>query len=282
MNATLSALHIFPLKSGAPLVLDAGVVEKRGLRFDRRWMVVDGDDRFVTGRQNPRLTLVRALPDGDGLRLSAPGMPDLHVEPPRAGTRVESAVWGARVTPLPAADVAHEWLSTFLGARSRLVFMDADCVRPMKAKYDGRYGTDDDEVSFADGFPLLLTATSSLDALNSLVAQGDHPEEGPLPMERFRPNVVIDGVNAYDEDRIHELATGDVTLRIVKPCTRCSITTTDQDSGAVDGTEPLATLKRYRFDRELGGVCFGQNAIVTRGIGATLRVGDEFEVTWKS
>jgi len=100
-------------------------------------------------------------------------------------------------------------------------------------------------------------------------------------MARFRPNVVIDGVGAYDEDRIDELATGEVTLRIVKPCTRCSITTTDQERGAVDGIEPLATLKKYRFDRELGGVCFGQNAIVVKGAGAELRVGQSFDITWK-
>ena len=100
-------------------------------------------------------------------------------------------------------------------------------------------------------------------------------------MERFRPNVVIDDVSAYDEDRIHELTTAEVTLRMVKPCTRCSITTTDQQSGALDGVEPLATLRKYRFDRELGGVCFGQNAIIVRGVGAQLRVGEKFSVTWK-
>ena len=100
-------------------------------------------------------------------------------------------------------------------------------------------------------------------------------------MERFRPNVVIDGVGAYDEDRIHELTVGGVTLRLVKPCARCSITTTDQNLGAVDGVEPLRTLKEYRFDRSLRGVVFGQNAIVVRGVGERLRVGDAFEITWK-
>jgi uncharacterized protein YcbX len=100
-------------------------------------------------------------------------------------------------------------------------------------------------------------------------------------MERFRPNVVIDGVDAYDEDRIHELRVDGATLRIVKPCTRCSITTTDQAVGAVDGVEPLETLKTYRFDRELRGVTFGQNAIVVSGAGARLRVGERFEIDWK-
>jgi uncharacterized protein YcbX len=100
-------------------------------------------------------------------------------------------------------------------------------------------------------------------------------------MERFRPNLVIDGVDAYDEDRMHELRAGPVTLRIVKPCTRCSITTTDQQQGVVDGVEPLQTLREYRFDRQLRGVAFGQNVIVVSGVGETLRVGQAFEVTWK-
>ena len=120
---------------------------------------------------------------------------------------------------------------------------------------------------FSDGFPILVISRASLAELNSRLPK-------PLPMERFRPNVVIDGVEAYDEDRIHELRAGEVTLRIVKPCTRCSITTTDQQAGAVDGVEPLKTLKEYRFDRELRGVAFGQNAIVGRtGLARRLRVG---------
>ena len=100
-------------------------------------------------------------------------------------------------------------------------------------------------------------------------------------MERFRPNVVIDGVAAYDEDRIHELRVGAITLRLVKPCTRCSITTTDQQAGVVDGVEPLATLKTYRHDSKLRGEAFGQNAIVVAGVGSSLRVGQNFDVTWK-
>jgi uncharacterized protein YcbX len=268
MSATLSALHIFPLKSGAPLVLDAGVVEKRGLRFDRRWMVVDGDDRFMTGRQNPRLTLVRALPDGDGLRLSAPGMPDLHVEPPREGTRVDSAVWGARVTPLPAADAANEWLGAFLGARCRLVFMDADCVRPMKAKYEGRYGTDDDEVSFADGFPLLLISQAALDQLNERLAR-------PVPMLRFRPNLVVAGTGPHAEDGWRRIRVGTVEFDVLKPCVRCVFTTVDFEHGRFsDDGEPLRTLITYR--RGSDGVTFGQN-LIPRGHGA-IRVGDRVEV----
>ena len=118
---------------------------------------------------------------------------------------------------------------------------------------------------FSDGFPILVISRASLADLNARLPQA-------LPMERFRPNVVIDGVKAYDEDRIHELRAGPVTLRIVKPCTRCSITTTDQQRGAVDGAEPLQTLKEYRYDSKLRGVMFGQNAIIVDGVGGTCRV----------
>jgi uncharacterized protein YcbX len=127
---------------------------------------------------------------------------------------------------------------------------------------------------FSDGYPILVISRASLDDLNSRLPQA-------LPMERFRPNVVIDGVEAYDEDRMHELRSGPVTLRIVKPCVRCSITTTDQRRGAVDGVEPIRTLKEYRHDAALRGVTFGQNAIIVAGVGERLSVGQVFDITWK-
>jgi uncharacterized protein YcbX len=128
---------------------------------------------------------------------------------------------------------------------------------------------------FSDGYPVLVISRASLEDLNSRLPK-------PLLMERFRPNLVIDGVEPYAEDRIHELRSDGLTLRVVKPCTRCSITTTDQQAGVVDGDEPLRTLKSYRFDRELRGVCFGQNAIVVDGVGQSLRVGQSLDVVWKS
>ena len=126
---------------------------------------------------------------------------------------------------------------------------------------------------FSDGYPILVISRASLAELNSRLPKA-------LPMERFRPNVVIDGVDAYDEDRIHELRAGPVILRIVKPCTRYHMTT-DQQQGAVDGVEPLQTLKEYRFDKQLRGVAFGQNVIVVCWFGESLRVGQAFDVTWK-
>ncbi|MEO7325983.1 MAG: MOSC domain-containing protein [Dokdonella sp.] len=269
MSATLTTIHLFPLKSGAPVVVTEAAVEPRGLAGDRRWMVVDADGKFVTGRQIAALTLVRARPDGDALQLEAPGMPALRVEKPRAdGARIGTAVWGAAVTPLLADDVAHAWLSTFLRMPLRLVHMDAACVRKVKGKYDGQYGHDEDVVSFADAFPLLLISQAALDFLNAKLAR-------PVPMLRFRPNLVVAGTAPHAEDGWKRVRIGAVEFEVVKACTRCVFTTVDFERGERDPTgEPLRTLTTYR--RTPDGVTFGQN-LIPRGTG-TLRVGDAFEV----
>ena len=231
---TLSALHIYPLKSCAPRTLDAAVVEARGLAYDRRWMVVDASGKFLTGRQQPRLTLIAATPEDGQLQLDAPGMPTLHEpQPPADGARVQTAVWGAAVTPLLARAQGNAWISTFLGAPCRLVYMDADCVRAVKAKYDGQYGQDGDEVSLADAFPLLLISQGALDLLNSKVAQ-------PLPMLRFRPNLVVTGTQPHAEDSWKRIRIGALEFDVVKPCVRCVFTTVDFERGQFDPSgEPL-------------------------------------------
>ncbi|HSE13933.1 MAG TPA: MOSC N-terminal beta barrel domain-containing protein [Rudaea sp.] len=264
----LASIHIYPLKSGAPLALDQAVVEKRGLARDRRWMLVDANGKFVTGRQLPRLTMIRAQPLENGLRLSAPGMPDIDLAAPTTGTRIESAVWGAPVKPLLADDAAHAWISTYLRAPHRLVHMDDACTRPMKAKYDGRYGNDDDEVSFADGFPLLLISQAALDQLNEKLA-------APVPMLRFRPNLVVAGTAPHAEDGWKRIRIGTIEMEVLKPCVRCVFTTVQFEHGTFDPSgEPLRTLLKYR--RGADGVTFGQN-LIPRGRG-TLRLGDPVEV----
>ena len=268
MTTALSAIHIFPLKSGAALSLREAQVQTRGLAHDRRWMVIDATGKFVTGRQLSRLTLIRALADTDGVTLGAPGMPMLRVQAPVSGTRVATAVWGAAVAPRLADAAAHEWISTYLGSPHRLVHMDADCVRRLKAKYEGRYGEDDDEVSFADGFPLLLISQGSLDRLNTKLAQ-------PVPMLRFRPNLVVAGTAPHAEDDWKRIRIGDCEFEIAKPCTRCVFTTVDFERGERDpGGEPLRTLMTYRRTPE--GVSFGQN-VIPRKLGI-LRLGDRVEV----
>ena len=180
-------------------------------------------------------------------------------------------VWKFEGRGIDCGDAAADWATRFLDAPLRLVRFDPELPRTCSAEWtQGITST----TEFADGFPILVISRASLDDLNSRLPV-------PLPMERFRPNLVIDGVAAYDEDRMNELNEDGVTLRIVKPCTRCSITTTDQQRGERDGLEPLETLKGYRSDRELKGVTFGQNAIVTRGAGTRLGVGAACQVTWK-
>jgi uncharacterized protein YcbX len=268
MTVSLSAIHIFPIKSCAPLVLNEAVVEPRGLARDRRWMIVDAAEKFVTGRQQSRLTLIRARPDGSALQLDAPGMPTLRVETPINGARVDTAVWEAAVTPSLAADDAHRWFSTYLGAPHRLVYMDEACARPIKAMYAGKYGEDADRVSFADAFPLLLISQAALDQLNDKLAQ-------PVPMLRFRPNLVVAGTEPHAEDGWKRIRIGDVELDVVKACTRCVFTTVDFERGERDPSgEPLRTLTKYR--RSPDGVTFGQN-LIPRRLGR-IRVGDTVEV----
>lgn len=266
----LASLHCYPLKSGAPLGLAQASVEARGLAGDRRWMVVDAKGTFVTGRQHARMTLVRAVPDGDGaLGLDAPGMPPLRVPAPAAdGARIATAVWEAGVTPLLAAPAAHAWLSRFLGSDVRLVHMDDACDRRVKQMYDGRYGRDEDRVSLADAFPLLLVSQAALDQLNAKLAH-------PVPMLRFRPNLVVAGTPPHAEDGWQRIRIGSIEFDVVKACTRCVFTTVDFERGERDpGGEPLRTLTTYR--RTPDGVTFGQN-LIPRGVG-TLRPGDPVEI----
>lgn len=273
MTASLASIHIYPLKSCAPLPLGEAQVQARGLEHDRRWMIVDGDDRFLTGRQQPRLTLIRAIPEGDCVQLTAPGMPPLRLDPPPTdGERIVSEVWGAPVRPLLGDARAHLWITTFFGAPCRFVYMDAGCVRPLKAKYDGKYGIDSDEVSFADGFPLLLISQAALDALNARLT-------APVPMLRFRPNLVVAGTTPHAEDGWKRIRVGAIEFEVAKACVRCVFTTVDFERGVFDASgEPLRTLITYRRGggSSGNGVTFGQN-LIPRGAG-TVRVGDAVEV----
>ncbi len=265
MSPTLAAIHIFPVKSCAPLTLTEARVETRGLERDRRWMVIDAEGKFVTGRDEPRLTLIHALPHDDALTLDAPGMPTLRISAPSADApRVQTAVWGAAVAPRSVSREADAWISAFLGRPHRLVHMDAACHRAVKAKYDGRYGEDGDEVSLADAFPLLLISQAALDLLNSKLP-------APVPMLRFRPNLVVAGTAPHAEDAWKRIRVGAVEFDVVKPCTRCVFTTVDFERGERDPSgEPLRTLIGYRRGEE--GVTFGQN-LIPRGHGV-VRVDD--------
>ncbi|MEU6375624.1 MOSC N-terminal beta barrel domain-containing protein [Streptomyces sp. NPDC046909] len=271
-NAQLQSIHVHPVKAFRALAPGAAEVEPWGLAGDRRWALIDDGGKVVTQRQQPRIALAAAeLLPGGGVRLSAPGMAPLEVAVPRPVGTVPMEIFGDKVETVPAEDAAvHAWCSAYLGTDVRLVHMDDPAMR---RPVDPDYALEGETVSFADGYPLLLTTTASLDALNSLIAQGDHAAEGPLPMNRFRPNVVVSGTEAWAEDGWSRVAIGDVVFRVAKTCGRCVVTTTDQGS-ARRGREPLHTLGRHR--RLSGKLVFGQNLVPqSRG---TIRVGDPVEI----
>jgi uncharacterized protein len=275
MKASITDLNIYSVKSCRGMPVAAAEVTRTGLLDDRHWMLVRPNGRFVTQRELPRMALVGTRIGADGLTLTAPGMPDLSVPRTAPGGVRPVTVWKFDGQGIDCGPEAAAWVTKYLATDLSLVAFDVETPRTCTPEWtQGIHAV----TEFADGYPILVISRASLADLNSRLAG---KSVAPLPMNRFRPNVVIDGVDAYDEDRMHEMRLNGVTLRMVKPCTRCTITTTDQAAGAVDGVEPLRTLKEYRFDRELKGVLFGQNAIVVEGAGERLRVGDSFEVTWK-
>jgi uncharacterized protein YcbX len=264
--AMLQSIHLYPVKSGAALAPDTARVGSCGLDHDRRWMVVDAEARFLTARRWPRLTLIRALPGPDGaLDLDAPGMAPLHLAAPAPDTpRIAVTIWNSHVDALPGDPAGDAWISRFLGCACRLVHMDAACLRAV----DPDHARPGDVVSFADGFPLLLVTAAALDVLNGKLAR-------PLPMLRFRPNLVVAGTAAHAEDDWRRIRIGAIEFDVVKPCIRCVLTTVDFERGDFDPDgEPLRTLLTYR--RGADGVAFGQN-LIPRGRG-TLHVGNGVEI----
>jgi uncharacterized protein YcbX len=262
-GVSISALRIHPIKAAAATSVATTEVTWRGLRDDRRWMFVDENGRFITQREDARLALVRPAIDGDALTVDAPKMPRLRV--PRIledGPRKDVVVWKSTCAAISGGREAAAWASEYLGAPSDLVCMPETTERAVSADY-GRAG---DVTSFADGFPILVASTSSLDDLNARM-------ESPLPMDRFRPNVIVTGAPAWDEDVWTRVTFGAVPMRLVKGCDRCVVTTTDQTTGA-RGPEPLRTLATFRARDNK--VYFAVNAIPD-AIGA-LRVGDAVTV----
>ncbi|GAA3156106.1 MOSC domain-containing protein [Streptomyces rameus] len=266
-NATVLSIHVHPVKAFRAVSLREAAVEPWGLAGDRRWTLIDDGGKVVTQREQPRLALAAAEPlAGGGVRLSAPGRAPLTVEVPEPAVTVPVSVFGTKVEAVPAAAAAHAWCSAYLGVGVRLVHMDDPATR---RPVDPEYALPGETVSFADGYPLLITTVASLDALNALIAEGRAGDEGPLPMNRFRPNVVVAGTEPWAEDHWTRIAVGEVVFRAPKPSGRCVVTTTDQAT-AVRGREPLQTLAAHR--RIGGKLLFGQNLVPLSP--GTIRVGD--------
>jgi uncharacterized protein YcbX len=259
------------VKSCRGHALQQAAVEPWGLAGDRRWMVVGDDGVCLTAREHPRMLLVdpQSRPDG-GLDLTAPDAPDLSVDVPEPDQVVDVKVFTNEVVAVAAGAEADAWFGKVVGEPARLVYLHD----PTKRHPNPRFTRPTDVVSLADAYPLLLATTASLDALNDWIAEGPRSEEGPLPMIRFRPNVVVHGATAWDEDGWRRIRIGEAFFRVVKGCDRCAITLTDPDSAA-RGKEPIATLSRYRkWD---GATWFGTQ-LVPDNPGATISVDDEVEV----
>lgn len=243
----VSGLSIHPVKSLGVVPLDSVQIDHLGFSGDRRWMVVDETGVMRTQRQLPRMTLVHPVVTGSGIRLTAAGEDDLEINIPADSERSLVKVWSDECAAIDCGDAAAEWLSRFLGEPSRLSYFPENEMRQV----DPAYANVGDRTAFSDGFPILLISQPSLDDLNSQL-------ESPVMMQRFRPNLVVDGCEPYAEDSWQKIRIGDITLRVVKPCSRCVIPTIDLETG-VKGAEPIKTLAGYRMRDSK--IFFGQNVI---------------------
>ncbi len=277
IQARIARLFVYPVKSCAGVELKEAVLTEAGLDLDRAWMVVDEAGEFVTQRELPRMALIRPQLKQHEVVLRAPGMLALHLQIDAVEEPLRVRVWEDEVPAYDMGAVAAQWFSDFLGRKLRLVRFDPDHRRLSNLEW-----TQGVEAlnQFSDGYPVLVASDASLAQLNEKLAAAGHP---PVGIERFRPNVVLSGVEAHDEDRLAELriaADAPVVLRPVKPCPRCPIPNIDP---ATAQSDPAVsdTLQTYRRnDRVKGAVTFGMNAIVIEGADQVLRVGQAVEGDW--
>ncbi len=267
-SVTLSGLYIYPIKSAGGIAVEQAALTAQGLAYDRRWMIVTPDGHFMTQRKFPRMALITVQMQGDDLMISALGMESLSVplRPEQSKMTFDErmvVVWGDRCLAWSMGSRAKIWFSAMLETPCELVYMPDESNRPTD---HGKFGTTH-QVSFADAYPFLLISEASLADLNRRL-------DTPIPMNRFRPNLVISGCDAFAEDQWATLRIGDIPFRVAKPCSRCTIPTVDQATGE-RSPEPLKTLATYRhWD---GQIWFGQNLI--HGDMGTLRVGDPCHAT---
>ena len=263
MSLTISELYIYPVKSCAGIAVQAAKLTRTGFEHDREWMLVREGGWFVTQRQYPRMALIQPRVSADGLVLNAPDMPEIIIPILTGGgaKTLEVRVWDDLMTGADQGDEASAWLSKFLDAPVRLVRQEGE--RPLGNKYQV---TGKDNVSFADSFPLLLVSQASLDDLNSRM-------DKLVPITRFRPNIVVAGGTAFQEDDWRKLQVGGITLHLPKQCSRCEIITIDQKT-AIKDIEPMETLSSYRYKTK--GIIFGKNTVAEQL--KTLHVGDAIDV----
>jgi uncharacterized protein len=279
LTATLARLFVYPVKSCAGVELKEAVLTETGLDLDRAWMVVDEHGEFVTQRELPRMALVRPQLKTHEVVLRAPGMLALHLAIDTVEEPITVRVWDDEVQAYDMGAVAAQWFTDFLGRKLRLVRFDPEVRRLSKRKWTGDIEAPN---QFSDGFPLLVTSTASLDLFNEKLASAGH---APVGIERFRPNIVLAGVEAHDEDRLEtiriEAEGGEVQLKPVKPCARCPIPNIDPATAEID-TAISDTLQSYRRNPAFEDkVTFAMNAVIVQGIDSTLRVGQPVTGTFR-
>lgn len=265
---TVVDLFVYPVKSARGIAKTRARVTATGLEWDRQWMLVDARGTFLSQRTHPQLTRIVPEITDDALMLHASGVPALRVPLDNRGEPVPVRVWKDACVGVDQGGAAHEWVSRVVGEAVRLVRVAPDMERAANRQFAGETPA---PLGFPDGYPLLICNRASLEDLNQRLPQ-------PIPIERFRPNIVVGGLPAWAEDRIDTLTLGAVTLRLVKPCTRCSIPSLDPSTGA-PSTDPVPVLRKFRFDRALLGVTFGENAVIARGTGCEIERGAQCRVT---
>ncbi|WP_274690991.1 hybrid-cluster NAD(P)-dependent oxidoreductase [Spartinivicinus poritis] len=262
-TARLSAITVYPIKSTAGLSISQAMANREGLAFDRRFVLVDDNGLFITGRQYPQLTLVKSAIVPTGLQISAPGMPTLTIKYSQFTSQYQPiTIWKDTIQAQYCYPEYDQWFSKFLGKACHLYFYGENSQRPVRTRPN-------DQVSFADGYPLLLISEASLIDLNCRTAE-------PIEMAQFRPNIVVNGTGAFTEDSWQQIKIGGVHFEVVSPCARCIFTTVNPNSATKSPLkEPVTTLSNYRSDENYN-IFFGQNLIaLNEGL---ITIGDSVEV----
>ena len=276
--ARIARLFVYPVKSCAGVEVTEVVLTETGFDLDRAWMVVDQDGVYVTQRELPRMVLVRVQLKHYEVVLRAPGMLALHLQIDAVEQPVKVRIWSDVVNAYDMGDIAAQWFSDFLGRKLRLVRFDPDHRRLSSLQWTGGIEAPN---QFNDGYPVLVVGEASLQSLNERLVAAGH---GAVGIERFRPNIVLRGIEAHDEDRLDMLrvdAGEPVLLKPVKPCSRCPIPNIDPATGQ-SSADVGEMLQSYRKDDVLGGaISFGMNLIVIQGVDQTLRVGQPVTAGWR-
>jgi uncharacterized protein YcbX len=277
LTVRVASLHLYPVKSCAGVEVAEALLIETGFDLDRTWMVVDPSGQFVSQREQPRMALIRPTLKTSELVLRAPGMLALHVALDRVEERTSVSVWGQPMAAYDMGALSARWFSDFLGTEVRLARFDPEQKRLSVRRWTGDIEA---ENAFQDGFPLLVASTASLAEVNRRLASAGEPA---VTMARFRPNIVLDGLEMHGEDGLGEIeiATDDgpIRLRLVKPCVRCPIPDVDPATGE-RGHAVGDVLAAYRKDpRRDGGVTFGMNAVIVEGIDRVMRRGMSGQAT---